>query len=76
MTKRANGDGTAITRHSSGRWVQKFTLSNGTRKPFYGDTQRELREKRDAFLADYRAGRISTDATQPTGKYLRDWLAG
>lgn len=74
MSKNGNGDGTRITRHSSGQWWQRVTLPDGTRKAFYGATQREVRGKRDAYLADFRAGRISTDAAQPTGKYLRDWL--
>jgi len=74
VSKNGNGDGTRITRHSNGKWWQRVSLPDGTRKAFYGDTQRELREKRDAYLADVRAGRISTDAAQPTGKYLRDWL--
>jgi len=74
MSKRGNGDGTAITRHSNGQWWTRVTLPDGKRKAFYGATQREVREKRDQYLADYRAARISTDAAQPTGKYLRDWL--
>ncbi|HLJ66497.1 MAG TPA: tyrosine-type recombinase/integrase [Chloroflexota bacterium] len=76
MTKRANGEGTRITRHANGQWWCRVTLPNGKRKPFYGRTQREVIEKRDHYLADYRAGRISTDAAQPVGKYLRDWLHG
>ncbi len=74
MTKRGNGEGTKITRLPDGRWWTRVTLPDGKRKAFYGATQREVREKRDAYLADLRAGRISTDAAQPTGKYLRDWL--
>ena len=74
MSKRGNGDATAITRHSSGQWWQRVSLPDGKRKAFYGATQREVREKRNAYQADFRAGRISTDATQPTGKYLLDWL--
>jgi integrase len=74
MTKRANGDGTKITRHENGKWWQRVTLSEGTRKAFYGETQAEVRQKRDEFLDAFRAGRISTDAAQPVGKYLRDWL--
>lgn len=72
MAKRANGDGTKITR-SGNRWCQRVSI-DGKRKAFYGATQREVREKRDVWLADYRAGRISTDAAQLTGKYLQDWL--
>jgi len=74
MSKRANGDGTNITRHKSGKWWQRVTLPDGTRKAFYGDTQAEVRQKRDEYLAAFRAGRISTDAAQLTGKYLHDWL--
>lgn len=74
MSKRGNGDGTGITRHANGKWWQRVTLPDGTRKAFYGETQREVRRKRDEYLDAYRAGRISTDAAQPVGKYLADWL--
>ncbi len=74
MNKNGNGDGTRITRHSNGQWWTRVTLPDGTRKAFYGTTQREVREKKNGYLAEVRAGRISTDAAQPTGKYLRDWL--
>lgn len=72
--KRGNGDGTKITRHTSGKWWQRVTLPDGTRKAFYGKTQKEVTDKRNAYLANYHAGRISVDASQPTGKYLEDWL--
>ncbi len=74
MSKRGNGEGTKITRLPDGRWWTRVTLPDGKRKAFYGAAQREVREKRDAYLAELRAGRISTDAAQRTGKYLRDWL--
>lgn len=74
MTKRGNGEGTNITQHASGRWWQRVTLPDGTRKAFYGDTKKEVREKREEFLAAYRAGRISPDAAQRVSKYLQDWL--
>lgn len=76
MTKRANGDGTAITRHSSGQWWTRATLPDGKRKAFYGDTQREVREKRQAYLTAWRDGRITAGSEQKTDDYLTGWLKG
>lgn len=73
MSKRANGEGTKITKGRNGRYNQRETL-DGKRKAFYGKTYKEVVEKRNTYLAAYRSGLVSTDAAQPTGKYLRDWL--
>ncbi len=76
MSKRGNGDGTAITRHSSGQWWTRVTPPGGKRMAFYGKTQREVREKRDAYLAAWRDGRITKDSEKMVSDYLTGWLKG
>ena len=74
MSKRANGDGTEIVRHASGNWRQRISLPGGKRKDFYGKTQREVREKRDAWLTAYRAGMTTDRSHQKLSAYLDGWL--
>lgn len=69
---RANGEG-SIYRQKENLWASSITV-NGKRKYFYGKTQKEVKEKREAFLQDVNRG-VSVDAKkQTTGAFLRDWL--
>lgn len=52
--KRANGEGTIIHR-KDGRWMTAATIG-GERVYFYGQTQRETKEKLDKALEDSRKG--------------------
>lgn len=74
MTKRANGTGENITRHANGDWWTRKTFPNGVRKAFYGKTQKEVRDKRDKYSADFHAGLISAGSEQKMSKYLASWL--
>ncbi len=74
MRKQGNGDGTRITRHANGKWWQRVTLPDGTRKAFYGETQRDVREKRVRYLADFQSGRITAGSNQKLSAYLAGWL--
>lgn len=69
---RANGEG-SIYRQKENLWASSITV-NGKRKYFYGRTQKEVKEKRDAFLQDVSRG-VSVDAKKQTvGVFLQDWL--
>lgn len=69
---RANGEG-SIYRQKENLWAASATV-DGKRKYFYGKTQKEAKEKREAFLQDVSKG-VSVDAKkQIVGEFLRDWL--
>lgn len=69
---RANGEG-SVYRQKENLWAAAATV-NGKRKYFYGKTQKEAKDKREAFLRDVEKG-VSVDAKKQTvAAFLQDWL--
>jgi integrase len=50
-------------------------LGNGKRRPYYGKTEREAREKLDAAKHEHRLGLPLPDARLTLGKYIAGWLS-
>ncbi len=69
---RANGEG-SMYRQKENLWAASITV-DGKRKYFYGKTQKEVKEKREAFLQDVRQG-VAVDAKKQTVEdFLKGWL--
>jgi len=76
MAKRAQNEGT-IYKRADGRWEGAITLpgTGGKRKRFYGDTQREVREKLTALHHDLNQGLPVVTERQTVAQFLDAWLA-
>ena len=72
MVRRGHGEGSRH-RRADGRWEWRITLPDGTRRSFYGKTEREAREKKNQAIREAEAG-IVTDAKLTVGAYLARWL--
>src|SRR5216683_7858462 len=69
---RANGEG-SVYRQKENLWAASATV-DGKRKYFYGKTQKEAKDKREAFLQDVSRG-VSVNAKKQTvAAFLQDWL--
>src|SRR4051794_31438975 len=71
--KRANGEGT-ISQYSDGRWCARLTLADGKRKAFYGQTRKEVQQKRTAALRDQQQGLPIVGERQTVGQFFTHWL--
>ena len=76
MAKRAQNEGTLYKR-ADGRWEGAITLpgTGGKRKRFYGDTQREVREKLTALHHDLDRGLPVVAERRTVARFLDRWLA-
>lgn len=72
MVRRGHGEGTRHKR-SDGRWEWRITLG-GKRRSFYGRTEREAREKKNAAIQRWESG-LRGDASLTVGDYLTRWVA-
>jgi hypothetical protein len=69
---RANGEG-SVSRQKENLWAASATV-DGKRKYFYGKTQKEAKDKREAFLRDVGQD-VSVNAKKQTvAVFLQDWL--
>src|SRR6185312_10081147 len=69
---RANGEG-SVYRQKDNLWAASATV-DGKRKYFYGKTQKEAKDKREAFLQEVSKG-VSVDAKKQTvEQFLVKWL--
>lgn len=69
---RANGEG-SVYRQKENLWAASATV-DGKRKYFYGKTQKEAKDKREAFLQEVNKG-VSVDAKKQTvEQFLVRWL--
>lgn len=69
---RANGEG-SVYRQKDNLWAASATV-DGKRKYFYGKTQKEAKDKREAFLQEVSRG-VSVDAKKQTvEQFLVKWL--
>ena len=73
MGKRAHGEG-SVTHRKDGRWMTSMTLENGSRKYFYGDTQKEALEKLREAQHQQKQGTLATGKAQTLRVYLDRWL--
>lgn len=71
--KRGNGEGSVYQR-KDGRWSGSITLEDGTRKYFYGKTQRETLQKVRTALSEQEKGILITAPQQTVAQFLQDWL--
>lgn len=73
MVRRGHHEGTRHKR-TDGRWEWRITLPDGKRRSFYGKTEREARDKKNAALKDAAAG-LQLDGERITvAQYLDGWL--
>lgn len=74
---RGNRDGRPYQRSSDGKWVATVYLPNGKRKPVYGNTRKEVLEKKkrvEQEIADQQP--LTVGRTPTLGTYLtKTWLA-
>jgi integrase len=76
MTKqkrRGHGEG-SIYRRKDGRWVAEITLEDGSRKPLYGKTRKEVADKLTTALQEQKQGILATGPQQKLKDYLEHWL--
>lgn len=73
--KRGQNEG-SIYKRADGRWEGALTLPNsgGKRKRFYGETQREAREKMTAALRALDQGEAPITDRQTVAQFLARWL--
>lgn len=72
-TRRGHREGTKQLR-KDGRWEWKITLPDGSRRSFYGKTEREAREKKNRAIRDYEAGLLRDSEKLTVNQYLDRWL--
>lgn len=75
MKRRANGEG-AVYQRADGRWECRVVLPSGERKSLYGQSQKEVLEKRKAELDRAQAGMPAVSERQTVAAYLATWLEG
>lgn len=74
-TKRPNGDGSIYQRASDGYWVGSMVLPDGKRKPIYGKSRDDVRDKLGDLQAKVRAGLpIKAGRESTLGTYMEQWL--
>lgn len=77
--RRANGEGSVYRRSSDGKWVGMAfvytTKGERKRKPVYGDSFDEVREKLDKLKGNSANGIRVPDARTTLGEYLSEWLS-
>ena len=72
--RRANGEGSKILLHKSGRYYSKVSLSSGRRVDVYGQTRDEVKNKRHALLERDRLGLMTAPDKITLGEWLEKWL--
>lgn len=74
---RGNRDGRPYQRSSDNKWVATVYLPNGKRKPVYGDSRKEVLEKKKKAEEEIAAGQpLTAGRTDSLQHYLeRVWLA-
>jgi integrase len=72
--RRGHHEGTGYQR-ADGRWEWKVSLEDGSRKSFYAPTQRQAREKANAWLRELEDGLDPTAATLSVSEFLDRWIA-
>ena len=72
--RRANGEGSKILLHKSGRYYSKVALSSGRRMDVYGQTRDEVKNKRHAPLERDRLGLMTAPDKITLGEWLEKWL--
>jgi integrase len=72
--RRANGEGSKILLHKSGRYYSKVSLSSGRRVDVYGQTRDEVKNKRQALLERDRLGLMTAPDKITLGEWLEKWL--
>jgi integrase len=74
---RGNREARPYQRASDGKWAATVYLPNGKRKPVYGDTRKEVVEKRKQALREIEDNLpVTAGRTDTLGRYLIDvWLA-
>ena len=76
--RRVNGEGSIYQRSSDGKWVGSvyvFTTSGiRKRRPVYGDSFDEVREKLDRLRGASANGVAVPDRSTTLGEYLDHWL--
>lgn len=72
--RRGHNEGTGYQRND-GRWEWRVTLPDGSRRSFYGPTQRQAREKASRALQDLADGLDLTAERMTVGTYIERWLA-
>lgn len=73
MARRGHGEGTKH-RRSDGRWEWRLTLPDGERRSFYGKTEREARDKKNAALLAIERGEAITSASPTVAAWVQTWL--
>lgn len=74
MGRRGNNAGSVYRRKSNGRWEGFVTLADGTRKYFYGTTQKEVQAKVHEALYEQQRGMLATGPDTRLQEYLESWL--
>jgi integrase len=73
--KRASGEGTLHYRESRGLWEARLPSSvDPNRRPVYGKTQAEAREKLRQAIRDAESGLVTVTGSSRLGDYLDEWL--
>lgn len=70
--KTGSGEGSVYRRDSDGRWVASFSDGSGHRRHLYAESERDVRKKLRAALAERDRGVTGTDIT--LGHWLHRWL--
>ena len=74
--KRASGEGTVFQR-PDGKWVARLPPhpTTGKRREFWGDTQAEAKDRRDAHIKREHIHGEVVDEDPTLAAYLKEWLA-
>jgi hypothetical protein len=67
---RGNGEGMAPRLRADGRWEGRVTLPDGRRKPVYGKTAKEARDKQRELLKALGAGLDPSGAAAKGGESI------
>ncbi|HVB59951.1 MAG TPA: site-specific integrase [Ktedonobacteraceae bacterium] len=71
--RRGHGEG-SIYRRKDGRWAASLTVAYGTRKYFYGATQKEVQEKLRQAQRELDQGTLVTGPQQTVKQFLEQWV--
>ena len=74
--RRASGEGTVFER-PDGKWVARLPPhpTTGKRREFWGDSQAEAKDRRDAHLKRQHVHGEVVDEDPTLSAYLKEWLA-
>lgn len=72
-TRRGNNEGT-IYKRADGRWHAQLTLPDGSRKSYYGKTQKEVQQKLLEGRKALQGNLPVPNERQTVEMYLKDWL--